>query len=232
MATVGEPLSQTVSSLGFDVKVCEHDDGLSAFVGVRARLFGIAYRMLRRAAEAEDIVQDVWLRWQATDRSVVDNPSAFLAKTTTRLCLNFAQSAPARRETCLETGLPELVDASDDPTLAAERTENLKLAVVVLLERLSPPERAAYVLREAFDYSYRQIAHILKTEEVNTRQLVSRARRHLANGRRSSAKSAKQWRLLETFIAAAQKGDMIPLEDFFTEDVISHSDRDVIVCAA
>ena len=232
MTTVGDTLSQTASSLRFDVDTCKHDDGLSVFAGVRARLFSIAYRMLRRAAEAEDIVQDVWLRWQATDRSVVDNPSAFLAKTTTRLCLNFAQSAPSRRETCIESGLPELVDTSNNPTLGAERTEALTLAVVVLLEKLSPTERAAYVLREAFDYSYRQIADILRMEEVNTRQLVSRARKHITAGRRTRVSSIEQRRLLEAFIAAAHKGEMAPLEDLFAEDVVSYSDGDVIMCAA
>src|SRR6201991_3159225 len=131
-----------------------YDDGLSAFAAVRPRLFGIAYRMLGSAAEAEDIVQDVWLRWQATDRSVVENPPAFLATTTTRMCINFAQSAQSRRETYIGSWLPEPVDTSSDPSLGAERGEALNLAVLILLENLPPTERAAYVLREAFDYSY------------------------------------------------------------------------------
>src|SRR5215467_15951718 len=99
MATAAEPLAQTASTFCFDVETGEYDDGLSAFAKVRPRLFGIAYRMLGSAAEAEDIVQDVWLRWQATDRSLVENPSAFLATTTTRMCINFAESARSRRET-------------------------------------------------------------------------------------------------------------------------------------
>src|SRR5712691_4887189 len=145
---------QTPPSLRFDIETGEHDDGLSAFVPVRPRLFGIAYRMLGSAAEAEDIVQDVWLRWQSTNRSVVENPPAFLATTTTRLCINLAQSAQTRRETYIGTWLPEPVDTSSDPELGAERGETLRLAVLVLLEKLSPTERAAYILREAFDYSY------------------------------------------------------------------------------
>ena len=135
------------------------DDGVSVFESVRPRLFGIAYRMLGSAAEAEDIVQDAWLRWQGTDRSAVENPPAFLATATTRLAITFAQSARSRRETYIGPWLPEPVDTSGDPRLGAERAEALEFAVLLLLEKLSPTERAAYVLREAFDYSYDQIAH-------------------------------------------------------------------------
>jgi RNA polymerase sigma-70 factor (ECF subfamily) len=201
----------------------EYDDGLSAFGLVRARLFGIAYRMLGSAAEVDDIVQDVWLRWQATNRSVVENPHAFLATTTTRLCINLAQSAHARRETYIDKWLPEPVDAGSDPALGAERGEALKLAVVVLLEKLSPTERGAYILHEAFDYSYRQIADILQIQETNTRQLVCRARKHIADGRHNPINARQQRRLLETFIAAAREGDMSCLERLFAEEVVSSS---------
>ena len=219
MATAGEPLSQTASSLRFDMETREHDDGLSVFADVRPRLFGIAYRMLGSAAEADDIVQDVWLRWQSTNRSVVENPPAFLATTTTRLCIYLAQSAHSRRETYIGTWLPEPVDTSADPGLGAERGEALRLAVLVLLEKLSPTERAAYILREAFDYSYRQIADILQMEEANVRQLVSRARKNIADGRRTTVSSDEQRRFLEAFISAAQKGDLAGLEGLFAEDV-------------
>ena len=134
------------------------DDGLSAFLCARPRLFGIAYRMLGSAAEAEDIVQDVWVRWQTTDRSPVRNPLAFLVTATTRLAINVLQSARARRETAAGPSLPEPVDTSTDPGLGAERGEALNLAVLLLLEKLSPTERAAYVLREAFNHPYREIA--------------------------------------------------------------------------
>jgi RNA polymerase sigma-70 factor (TIGR02957 family) len=232
MATAAKPLPQTVSSRRFDIETREHDDGLSAFAPVRPRLFGIAYRMLGSAAEAEDIVQDVWLRWQSTNRSVVENPPAFLATTTTRLCINLAQSAHIRHETYIGTWLPEPVDTSSDPGIGAERSEALKLAVLLLLEKLTPSERAAYVLREAFDYSYRQIADILRMEEANVRQLVSRARKHIADGRRTPVSSGEQRRLLEAFIAAAQKADMAALEGLFAEDVVSTSDGGGIVRAA
>jgi RNA polymerase sigma factor (sigma-70 family) len=156
------------------------EDGLSAFLRVRPRLFGIAYRMLGSAAEAEDVVQDVWLRWQTADRSLVRDAPAFLATTTTRLAINVMQSARWRRETCAGPWLPEPVDASADPGFGAERDEALELGVLVLLKKLSPTERAAYILREAFDYTYRDIANLLRLEEANARQVVTRARQHVA----------------------------------------------------
>ena len=231
MATAGKPLPQTPPSPR-DVATGEQDDGLLAFAPVRPRLFGIAYRMLGSAAEAEDVVQDVWLRWQSVNRSTVENPSAYLATTTTRLCINFVQSAHTRHETYIGTWLPEPVDTSADPGMGAERGEALKLAVLLLLEKLSPTERAAYVLHEAFDYPYDQIASILQMEEANVRQLVSRARKHIADGRRASVSPGEQRRLLEAFIAAAQKGDMAALEGLFAEDVVSYSDGGGLVRAA
>jgi len=232
MATAGKSLPETPSSVRFELKTSEHDDGLSAFAPVRPRLFGIAYRMLGSAAEAEDIVQDVWLRWQSTNRNAVENPPAYLATTTTRLCINLVQSAHTRRETYIGTWLPEPVDTTSDPGIGAERGEALKLAVLILLEKLSPTERAAYVLREAFDYSFHEIADILQKEEANVRQLVSRARKHIAEGRRTPVSSGEQRRLLEAFIAAAQRADLGALEGLFAEDVVSTSDGGGIVRAA
>jgi RNA polymerase sigma-70 factor (TIGR02957 family) len=227
-----EPLPQTPPALRLGVETGERDDGLLAFAPVRPRLFGIAYRMLGSAAEAEDVVQDVWLRWQSANRSVVQDPPAYLATTTTRLCINLAQSAHTRRETYVGTWLPEPVDTGSDPTVGAERGEALKLAVLMLLEKLSPTERAAYVLREAFDYSYHQIADILQMEEANVRQLVSRARKHITDSRRTPVSANEQRRLLEAFIAAAQKADMAALEGLFAENVVSTSDGGGIVRAA
>jgi len=219
----GDTPPPCASSLHSDVEIREYDDGFSVFANVRPRLFGIAYRMLGSAAEADDIVQDVWLRWQFADRSVVQNPQAFLATTTTRLCINLAQSAHSRRETCIDAWLPEPVDTSRNPAPGAERGEALRLAVLVLLEKLSPTERAAYILHEAFDYSYRQIADVLNMQEANTRQLVSRARKHIADGRRSSVSTKQQRRLLDAFVAAAQKGEMAALEGLLTQDVVSYA---------
>src|SRR5262245_26790781 len=114
------------------------DDGLPAFLSIRPRLFGIAYRMLGSAAEAEDVVQDVWLRWQTTDRSVVRDAAAFLATTATRLSINVMQSARARRETCIGPCQPEPVDTSSDPCSATERDQALACGVRMLLEKLTP----------------------------------------------------------------------------------------------
>ena len=208
------------------------DDGLSAFVRARPRLFGIAYRMLGSAAEAEDVVQDAWTRWQSTDRRVVQNPQAFLATTATRLAINVLQSARTRRETYVGPWLPEPVDTSADPGLGAERAEALELAVLVLLERLSPTERAAYVLREAFNHPYSEIAEVLHVEEANARQLVSRARQHVTDGRRARVDKTEQRRLLHAFVAAAQSGELAELERLFAADVVSKADGGGFIRAA
>ena len=213
-------------------KTSTYDDGLSAFMSVRPRLFGIAYRMLGSAAEAEDIVQDVWVRWQTADRSLVRDAAAFLVTTTTRLAINVMQSARSRRETYVGPWLPEPVDTSADPGLGAERGEALECGVLLLLEKLSPTERAAYILREAFDYPYRDIANVLRLEEANARQVVTRARQHVANGRRMPASSTEQRRLLDAFIAAAQNGDVAGLEGLFASDVVSTSNGAGLVRSA
>jgi RNA polymerase sigma-70 factor (ECF subfamily) len=201
-----------------------NDDGVSVFESVRPRLFGIAYRMLGSASEAEDIVQDAWLRWQGTDRTTVIDPPAFLATATMRLAITFAQSARSRRETYIGPWLPEPIDTSGDPRLGAERAEALEFAVLLLLEKLSPTERAAYVLREAFDYSYDQIAHTIRSTEANARQLVTRARKHINDGRRKAVSAGEQKRLLNAFIVASQKGDLPALEKLFASDVVSYAD--------
>jgi RNA polymerase sigma-70 factor (ECF subfamily) len=184
---------------------------------------GIAYRILGSAAEAEDIVQDVWVRWQSTDRRVVRNPLAFLVTATTRLAINVLQSARTRKEACVGPSLPEPVDTSIDPGMGAERDEALNVAVLLLLEKLSPTERAAYVLREAFDYLYREIADLLRVEEANARQLVTRAREHVAGGRRAAVSPAEQQRLLDAFVGAARTGDLARLEGLLASDVVSTS---------
>jgi RNA polymerase sigma factor (sigma-70 family) len=201
------------------------DDGLSAFLKMRPRLFGIAYRMLGSATEAEDVVQDTWLRWQTTDRSIVRDAAAFLVTTATRLAINVMRSARSRRETHVADWLPEPVDTSADPGLGAERREALESGVLLLLERLSPTERAAYILREAFDYAYRDIANILRFEEANARQVVTRARQHVAGGRRMPASSTEQRRLLDSFITAAQRGDVAGFEGFLASGAVSISAR-------
>ncbi|WP_344342094.1 sigma-70 family RNA polymerase sigma factor, partial [Kitasatospora putterlickiae] len=151
------------------------DEAAAAFEGLRPRLFGTAYRVLGSAVEAEDVVQDVWLRWQLTDRSAVVSPAAFLHRATARLALNVAQSARSRRQTPLGPWLPEPVDTGGDPEAGVQRAEALAAALLVLLERLTPTERAVYILREAFEYTYADIAAMLRLSAVNVRQITSRA---------------------------------------------------------
>ena len=220
-------LSQPASSLDVshtrESDTSTFDDGLAAFLSVRPRLFGIAYRILGNAAEAEDILQDVWVRWQTTDRSVVRDAAAFLATTATRLAINVVQSARSRRETYVGHWLPEPVDRGANPGLRAERSEGLEAGFLVLLEKLSPTERAAYILREAFEYAYRDIAGILRLQEANARQLVTRARHHVADGRRTPANATEQRGLLAAFISAARNGDVTGLERLLASDAVSTS---------
>jgi RNA polymerase sigma-70 factor (ECF subfamily) len=195
------------------------DDGLPAFLQMRPRLFGIAYHMLGSAAEAEDIVQDVWVRWQTTDRSVVRDAAAFLATTATRLAINIQQSARVRRETYVGPWQPEPVDTTRDPRVAAEQGQALASGIRILLEKLTPNERAAYILREAFDYAYRDIASVLRLAEANARQVVTRARKHVVSGRETATSPTQLERLLAAFIAAARDGDLAGLEDLFASKV-------------
>ncbi|MBO9520527.1 MAG: RNA polymerase sigma-70 factor [Nocardioidaceae bacterium] len=200
------------------------DDALGHFDAARPRLFGIAYRMLGSVAEAEDVVQDAWLRWQQADRAEVRNPAAFLTTVVTRLSLNVAESARVRREEYVGPWLPEPVDTSADPSLGAENAEALEYAVLMLLERLGPEQRAAYVLREAFGYAYEDIAEILATSAANARQLVSRARRYVRSGRRAPVDRDRHRDLVEAFLAAARDGDVARLEVVLAADVVSISD--------
>ncbi|RPK32207.1 ECF RNA polymerase sigma factor SigJ [Streptomyces sp. ADI93-02] len=188
------------------------DQAASLFLELRPRLFGIAYRLLGSAAEAEDVVQDVWVRWHKTDRSVVLSPAAFLSSATTRLAINVAQSARVRRETYIGPWLPEPIDTSCDPEAGAQRTEALETALLIVMEKLNPTERAAYVLREAFDYTYPDIADLLHLSVVNARKIVSRARKHLTSEERTPVDPAEHRRLLTAFISATQSGNITPLE--------------------
>jgi len=208
------------------------DAALTAFEHVRPRLFGIAYRMMGTVAEAEDLVQEAWLRWQRADHDAVREPAAFLATTVTRLALTELDSARSRRERYVGQWLPEPVDTAADPALGAERAEALSFAMLVLLERLSPAERAAYVLHEAFDYPYRRVAEVLETSEANARQLGARARSHLARARAASVSDAERDRLLAPFVAAAQEGDLERLEAVLAQDVVAISDGGGVVSAA
>jgi RNA polymerase sigma factor (sigma-70 family) len=198
----------------------ELEQATVVFAAVRPRLIDIAYKILGSVAETEDVVQEAWLRWQRTDRSTVLSPTAFLATTTTRLALNLAQSARSRHETC--TGSPWLLERADPrigPETRAERGEAIEHAVLLLLRNLTPAERAAYVLREAFGYPYQRIAEILLLTAAHARQLVRRAHQRLATQRRRPVSPAAHRRLVLAFNAAAQAGNLTDLERLLVADV-------------
>ena len=213
----------------------EQDDialALAVFDEHRRRIFGIAYRMLGTVADAEDIVQETWIRWQNADRTDIREPGAFLATVATRLSINATQSAHARRETYIGPWLPEPVNTDADPALGAERGEALQFAILLVLEKLTPTERAAYILREALDYPYERIADVIGATVASARQLVSRARKHLESARKAEVAATAQRRLLEAFLVAAQKGDVSALERLFAEDVVSTTDGNGVKLAA
>jgi len=217
-------MSTITTNDGTQVYFSRPDDDDPTFAALRRKLFGIAYRVLGVSTEAEDVVQETWLRWQASDRTAVRNPAAFLGTTTTRLALNVAQSARSRHETYDDGWLLEPVDPHDDPAVGAERSEALELAVLQLLEKLRPRERAAYVLSEAFDYSFAQIAEMLEITEANARQLASRARKFLGSERRRPVSAEEHRRLFDAFLVAARAGDRTGLLELLMSDAVSYSD--------
>jgi RNA polymerase sigma factor (sigma-70 family) len=195
-------------------------DATADFESLRSRLFGIAYQVVGRATDAEDVVQDVWVRWQGVDRARVRDRVAFLATVTKRVALNAATSACVRREVSSGVGLPEGDYGAADPAMVAERGEAIGLAIHILIERLSRVERAVYVLREAFGYSFRDIAVALGLSEANARQLTRRARMHLAEQRHNPVDAAQRDGLLEAFLDAARGGDMARLLGLLTHGVV------------
>jgi RNA polymerase sigma factor (sigma-70 family) len=215
-SSVGTTENATTDSPG-DAETAE---AVADFERLRFRLFGIAYQVLGGAADAEDVVQDVWVRWQGADRARVRDRVAFLVTVTTRVALNVATSARARREVSVGGSLPARDSASVDPAMCAERSEAVKLAVHLLIERLSPVERAVYVLREAFDYPFRDIAKALEVSEANARQLATRARKRLAEQRHDPVDPAERDGLLAAILDAARAGDMAHLTDVLINAVV------------
>ena len=203
-------------------------DDVERFEAARPRLEAIAYRLLGSAAEAEDAVQETFLRWQGADRDRIEVPEAWLTKVLTNLSLNQLTSARARRETYVGQWLPEPLLAGDPmlgPAETAEQRESLSYAVLTLMERLTPSERAVYVLREAFDYPHRQIAEILDLTEAACQQIFHRAKKHVADGKpRTEIDEAAARRVVEEFLAAATSGRTDALVRLLTEDVISIGD--------
>jgi RNA polymerase sigma-70 factor (ECF subfamily) len=203
------------------------DAGLAAFEKHRRLLFGVAYQMLGSVADAEDTVQDVWLRWSAADRSDVADPRAYLVRVTSRLALDRLRSARARRDSYVGPWLPEplLTDDAPGPEEAAELGEQVSLAVLVVLETLSPVERAVFVLREVFGMSWAEVAGALDRSEAAVRQLGHRAREHVQARRpRFDPDRRAQREVTERFLAACVGGDVDALLAVLSPGVVLLTD--------
>jgi RNA polymerase sigma-70 factor (ECF subfamily) len=201
----------------------------ASFEPYRRRLLGLAYRMLGSMADAEDAVQETYLRWHAAERDNVLDPRAFLMTTTTRICLDMLTSARARREEYVGPWLPEPVldTAALAPDSRTELAEDLSIALLLTLDRLSPLERAAFLLHDVFDFSFREVATALERSEAACRQLAARARAHVratqprgatAPPARSGEIDAKHVQLLSAFMAATQAGDLDAMTRLLSSD--------------
>lgn len=203
------------------------DSRLEAFREHRPLLFSIAYRMLGSTADAEDLVQEAYLRWLKTDPSEVRSPKDFLSTTVTRLAVDHLRSARVRREVYVGPWLPEPLMGVDErsPIASAELAESLSTAFLVLLERLTPTQRAAYLLREVFGYEYAEVSRMLEMTEANCRQLVQRAKQAIATGRPRFARDAGAAHdLARRFLDACTTGDVDGLVALLTDDAVAWSD--------
>jgi RNA polymerase sigma-70 factor (ECF subfamily) len=212
------------------------DSALELFEAQRPRLFGIAYRMLGSGTDAEDVLQDAWLRWSGVDVAAVADPAAYLTRIVTNLCLTALDSARVRREVYVGPWLPEpLITGPGSelgPLADAVQRESVSFALLVLLEKLTPTERAAYVLCEAFGYPARAAGELIGVSETNVRQLLTRGRRHLGETPARPVDEA-QWRsLVQRFLAAARSGDVAGLTELLTVGVTARSDGGGRVSAA
>lgn len=202
-------------------------DRLTEFNRYRGLLFSIAYRMLGSVADAEDILQDAFIRWQRASDTEIRSARAFLVTVVSRLSINHLQSARVQREEYVGQWLPEPVATGStvDPFSIARVDESLSMAFLVLLERLTPVERAVFLLREVFDYDYTEIGPIVGKDEANCRQILRRARQHMAEVRPRFKASPKQRELLlENFLQATATGDLDGLVGLLSSDAVLHSD--------
>jgi len=211
-------------------------EGLRQFQVHRPRLFALAYRMLGSASEAEDAVQETYLRWDGTDRSVIRSAEAWLTTAVVNLCRTWLVSARARREAYIGPWLPEPVPTARGelgPLETVEEREQVSLALLTVLERLSPVERAVFVLREAFGYAHREIADMLGVTEANSQQIFRRAGQRVRAERTRFDISANQSvALIERFLKAARNGDIEGLERMLAADVVATADGGGVVNAA
>ena len=199
------------------------DDDARAFNGLRPRLQKIAYRMLGSVAEAEDIVQDVWLRWHTTAREAIDNAEAWLVAVTTRMSIDRLRAAKIQREHYAGVWLPEpqMTDFPATPEEATERADDVSVAFLMLLERLTPEARAAFLLREVFDTDYDEVAQAIGKTEAACRQLVSRAKTQLRDERpRYAVPRETHLRLLRMFAQAVERGDFPAINALLAEDAM------------
>jgi len=200
---------------------------LTTFTDIRPRLFGIAYRMLGVRADAEDVVQDAWLRWREAEHASLNSAEAWLVTVVTRLAIDRLRSARAEREAYLGAWLPEPIVTLDEhtPETVAELASDLSVAFLYLLERLGPEERAAFLLRQVFDYDYDEVAEMLGKREPAVRQMVHRAAERVRGGRpRFVVAPDKHRDLLQKFIAAAQSGHRAAIRELLAEDVTTLGD--------
>ena len=200
---------------------------LASFDQYRGLLFSVAYRMLGSVADAEDMLQETFLRWQQAADEEIRSPRAFLVTIISRLSINHLQSARAQREEYFGEWLPEplVTDERSDPLWLVRVDETLSMAFLVLLERLTPVERAVFLLREVFEYEYTEIAEVLRRSEANCRQILRRARQHVSAMRpRFKSSRQKQTELLQRFLQATASGDMDGLMALLAKDVVLHSD--------
>lgn len=207
---------------------------VATFESYRSLLFAIAYRMLGSAMDAEDVVQEAWLRYEAADQDGIESPKAYLSTIVTRLSINRLNSARRKRESYVGPWLPEpvLTDGST-PARRLDRYEAISLSLLVLLERLTPAERAVFLLREVFDYEYEEIAAILEKSEAACRKLVSRARRHIVAERpRFESSPAAHRRLVQKFLEATEAGDLQGLKELLADSVVLWTDGGGQVFAA
>ena len=205
-----------------------------AFNACRPRLLGVAYGMLGELTEAEDVVQDAWIRWQGADQDAVRNPEPFLVSVTTRLALDRLRSARARREVYVGPWLPEpLLTDPETPEARAIEAEQLSLALLGALERLNPVERAVLVLRDVFDLEYAEIADAVEKTPANVRQIAKRAREHAGDARRRhEVDERERERLTAAFLMASAAGDVDGIRDLLAADAIMYSDGGGVVTAA
>ena len=192
------------------------------FDALRARLFALAYRMLGTRADAEDVVQDAWLRWHQSEKAAIQTPEAWLVTIVTRLAIDRLRAAKTEREAYIGAWLPEPIVELDErtPEAAVERASDLSIALLWVLERLSPEERAAFLLRQVFDYDYAEIAALLGKSEAACRQMVHRATERVREARvRFDVDRNVHRRVVERFMHAAQTGDRAAIESMLADDV-------------